>query len=1121
MPSNIESTEQLNKLLQQQNQLYLAQAKLMRGQASLLSQIVEITQQVDPSKMTRGMTEFDDAVRQVAETIGDFGSESQAQFGNIEKYLSKSNRGMKTGGLEAKKYGKALIGIGIAGEALNKVAAGFNLIKNAMTGGLGIIFDVISAMGNLAVSILTIPFKMLNALISQTGGGSSELRQAIEDLRKEFGNLRTGSSKAVLDMSRAMRGQLAQTALSTWRIFGNLAERIKTLTEYAKQLGPLFTNLTKSLVANVEAFGAYVKGLGLTEEGMKGVGRQALIFGTTFQEVGRQITTIAYQLGPAFGINGKEVSRAIGDMMQDVKNFGTLSVKQLGSIAVFTRKLGLEFKDLLGIVDKFDNFEDAAQSVAQLNQAFGLNVDALEMIKEQDPAARFDKLRKAFAQTGRSVENMTRQELKLLASQTGLSEEAVKLGFSMKNQGMTYDQVQKKADLAEKKQLTQAEAMQKLASSIERLVKSGDFGTGGFFDRFIQGFIRGIQWSWPFRKMMWNIRRDLMLVFRAGIQVGRAFVEFFPGVKKVFKGIGDAFSPARWRAMLFGSGGVVSMFRTFFKDLGDPSRAKQAVQKLLGSIMRTFRSFFSGAAGAAGEVIEGFKNFFKSVISGAGQLLEQGTEGILNAFEASGKVGGQVSEAMTGFAGLLGRGIDYIRNNINWDRIFSNIKQIAEKAWQKVQEFFQSEAGQKLIKSANGLYNNIEPHLINLGLKIGQAIVKGTLKGLVSWASMLGEAWNETSEYVDQSVWDWFSKREVEREINLAEFGARLQQKRTEIERTLATGGLDPGIVLREQRRLRTVYAGLVSNIRGQIEAMTEAGNTTQANALRRQLKNVQEVQKRLVHEITVGQSQIVQQTNRGTEALQNQAKAAGTIELPEAVVKGRISASPRGRTTPGLAPGMEQRIAAARKTIADQAEAVEVLQELDRIKRLRVPTESEMKTLGQRLTAVKQGWQQNVAGSVLGLAALIKATDFAGLESAIDGIPDLNSLIEKFATINALAEISLPSQTQIKRIEKGFSSFSQSWRGNIANITTKLVDSVNQVTRDITAIAERPQQINLRLKELAGHLGMGQTKGWEIKNRTFTVKFDIDIYIDAEDLEETLINRPGSRLSTTVKVGE
>lgn len=137
-------------------------------------------------------------------------------------------------------------------------------------------------------------------------------------------------------------------------------------------------------------------------------------------------------------------------LMADFKHFGGISTKEIAQSVVYFRRLGIEISKVMGVIEKYDNFEDAANGAAQLSQAFNLNVDALEMMKAQNPAARVEMLRKSFFAAGRSVENMTRQERALLAQQTGLEDSAIDLAFSMKNQGMSYDQVTRKADAAKR-----------------------------------------------------------------------------------------------------------------------------------------------------------------------------------------------------------------------------------------------------------------------------------------------------------------------------------------------------------------------------------------------------------------------------------------------------------------------------------------------------------------------------------------------------------------------------------------------------------------------------------------------------------------------------------------------
>ena len=60
-------------------------------------------------------------------------------------------------------------------------------------------------------------------------------------------------------------------------------------------------------------------------------------------------------------------------------------------------------------------------------------------------------MRSEFAKTGKDINALTRQERALLAAQTGLAEETLVKAFS--KQAMSYDEVMKAGDKAEKKQL--------------------------------------------------------------------------------------------------------------------------------------------------------------------------------------------------------------------------------------------------------------------------------------------------------------------------------------------------------------------------------------------------------------------------------------------------------------------------------------------------------------------------------------------------------------------------------------------------------------------------------------------------------------------------------------------
>ncbi len=702
MANNLEQQKEMNELLEQQSKFFEAQNKNLKIQSALMMQLISAMKGVSFKDTIEETRQLNELLNETADVGNEAGTATSNAMRNAAEAAEEA--------LEQFEKQHPVIGGLVTGMAKLNVAAlagqgrmrGFNfsidMFKNIASGVTGLV----SSLFNIGVAILSIPFRMWDAFLNMQTGGSNEWRRALEDVRKAFGDLTKNSAADLLKMEKNLNGVIAETGLSTYRIFGNRAEQLDALREYATKLGATFNVLSKSIASSAnetERFAAYMKGLGMSDAGIKGVGERAVALGTTVNEIGRQITTFAFQVGEAFGINGRQISADVGEMIGDISHFGNLTVKEMTQAAVFTRKLGLEFKAILGTVEAFDNFDKAAEGAAQLSQAFGMNIDAMQMIREQDPAARFEMLRRSFFATGKAVESMTRQELNLLAAQTGLSAEAVKLGFSAKSQAMSYDQVQKAADGAAKKQLTQEEAMQKLANSIDRMVKSGSQLQGGFIQQFINGFERGIRRSKEFREMFYAIRRALRDTFWAGAQVGRMFVDMFPGVKQFFGGIAGIFDRNRFREML---SNIKQTFYQFFNDVA--KNPQEGVQKFLNSLKDNFLNWFNGGTTQGSKVLEGIKSFFKAMIGIVTQLGRYAIQGLIDGAKALVKfiknpedLG--IESAADGFMGYI---IDIF--GPLWSMLVEMMPQLGdalwelltaslEFAWQKLQPYWEEYKG--------------------------------------------------------------------------------------------------------------------------------------------------------------------------------------------------------------------------------------------------------------------------------------------------------------------------------------------------------------------------------------------------------------------------------------------
>lgn len=572
--------KQLNALFEQRLNSETRILATMQQELKVALQLQAVMNGLSTDELTDRLNAGAEAMKALgkeAEDAGDVGAKAMKQIASASDAAKKSTS----------TVGSVLTGIGSTMKTLVTSAGG--VAKSAF---------------NIGKAFLSIPLGIFKNLMNDAAAaaGDTSFLQALEDIRKEFGSFKEGTSKDILGAYTTLNTQLKQVSgLSVWQVFDKPADQLKYLHEMASKAGSQILQFGDELSKSAGIIATFDKGMGVGAENMKSMMARATVFGTSLTTQLGEVANYALQLGKDFGISSKIISKEVSTMIKDVRNFGSLTQKEMTVAAVYTKKLGLEMKELVGLVDKFDNFDKAAESAAQLSQAFGATVDAFKLMNEQDPAKRLDELRKSMAATGKSTENMTRQELHLLAQTSGLSDEAAKLAFSTKNQGLTYDQVQKQANKAETAQLRQAEALNKLADNIERFIRSGERLHGSFFKMFFAGMEQGVKWSNSYRTAMMNVRTALMQTFMAGRQVGKELGDNDAfGFARFMKGFGTTFGPANVSKILNG----------FTKEIDDNGKK---VKVSFGGVVSEFTAVIQGKQGI-GEALKHIRETFHAVV---------------------------------------------------------------------------------------------------------------------------------------------------------------------------------------------------------------------------------------------------------------------------------------------------------------------------------------------------------------------------------------------------------------------------------------------------------------------------------------------------------------------------
>jgi len=602
---------QINKVLEQRTKVLEAQAGYLSGQTKMAQELCKALDCSDLEDMEERLNGIKAGMEEAAQKAGEMGDSTSEALQNASDAAGKGGlSGMLGGVTKHLTAGKmAAVGAGVG------MITGLKGAASQAKGLVKLLGSTTKGFFSIGKSIVALPFDILGGLISQANAlysGMSPLREAIEDVREEFGDLSTGAGAAVMGSFRDMQseaGNLAGSGRSLASVFGTgpggAAAALKYMHENASQMGATFSVLKDQVEKMGASFVIFGKGLGLSGEAMKGIGINAKASGKSLEESLNETANYAIQMGKQFGFSAKEIGKSMGEMSKDVANFGTFAPKELAKMSVYAKKLGIDIKALTGVIDKFDNFEDAAKSASMLAQSFGMNIDAMAMMNEQDPAKRIDMMKKSFDATGKSVEDLSRQELKLLASQMGLSEEAAKAALSG---DADYDEIAEGADKAEDSALAQADAMKELSKSIKKVFDSGNQSTS-FFGALMDGFTQGVSRTKEYRDMLRNIHKSMRIVWRLGRDLGKAFVQLFPGIKDILGGIADMFNPARFQKMADG-------VRNAFKKAFDPKTGKLSMEKLFAGLSSTFSEFFGSGGKAWAKIWGGMKKMFAAIASG-------------------------------------------------------------------------------------------------------------------------------------------------------------------------------------------------------------------------------------------------------------------------------------------------------------------------------------------------------------------------------------------------------------------------------------------------------------------------------------------------------------------------
>jgi hypothetical protein len=460
------------------------------------------------------------------------------------------------------------------------------------------------------------------------------------------------------------------------------------------------------------------------------------------------------------------MGRGMAELQTTLPHLRREGPKAFAPIVAYAQKLGLELKSVSGMLDTFSGVEKGLEISSTLAQ-MGVAFDGLAAVAEKDPAKVMNQLSDSFKRAGKSIDLTDRHQRNLLKSTLGVDDATLDRLASQNGLNKSYRDTQKQEEELQKRQMTQVEVMQELGKGIKRMIQVLDPGKmKGFWDALTKGFSDGFFRSKQMMGLMYQIKSALLGVYHIGIQLGRSFVQLFPGVKEMIGGISKLFNVKAYRGFATDIKKAFEEAMSIFKE--DPQKA---VRQFLDKIWKGFDKFRNSTGNFLENIMPGLKKFAPAIGNIVGGIIRFFADGfvkglktlssiIKNGFSGSGEGGilGDMGQVMKDtFAPIISAIVDSAP--LVWDAM----KDLFEQMWIKVKPTLITWKD-NFLSWLGDTFDTIKLHLRSGSIGSDSAKFWDSFVGLLetTWDKVsswfMTEAYPKISSYFDKMVDKWLPR---------------------------------------------------------------------------------------------------------------------------------------------------------------------------------------------------------------------------------------------------------------------------------------------------------------------------------------------------------------------------
>ena len=273
-------------------------------------------------------------------------------------------------------------------------------------------------------SALLSKFPQLAKLTGPLGAVASVVAQIVGSIMELATEMVDTSNR--IQQATGVNAQFADSITMGYKETREFGGTLKDLETVAVDLSKTFTDFTMlngQMAQSLARTGTLLGKLGVSSQDFaKGIQLSTKAFGMTVEEAEQAQLRLA-ALAQDIGVAPSQMAADFAAAGPQLAKFGNDAEATFKRLAVTAKSTGIEVNRLLSITEKFDTFEGAAKQAGQLNAALGGNfVNAMELLTETDPAARFEMMTDAIKDAGLSFDDMSYYQKKFYAESMGLSD---------------------------------------------------------------------------------------------------------------------------------------------------------------------------------------------------------------------------------------------------------------------------------------------------------------------------------------------------------------------------------------------------------------------------------------------------------------------------------------------------------------------------------------------------------------------------------------------------------------------------------------------------------------------------------------------------------------------------